>query len=355
MTSSREGPLVVCLGFPALYEAEHLEALRAIDPRVETVTLPIDAGADWLSPSPAEPHDEPPPWAQARGEERKAALQRAEVLISLHAPRDLLTLAPRLKWIQSVGAGVDGWVAAGVSPDRVFVTNSTGLGARGIAEFVLGRLLQVWKNFRTIEEAQKAHRWASAFGRTFGGSTLGIVGLGAIGAEVAVRARAFGVRVLAMKRSFRPGMTSPVADELFGPDDLHRMLGQCDSVVVAAPHTPETEGMIDAAAIEAMRPGAVLVNVARGPLIVSDALIAAMRDGHLGAAVLDVFDEEPLPESSPFWDLPNTYVSPHAAVAVDRYVEDLFDLFVENVRRYAAGEPLRNVIDMEALGFRRGD
>ena len=103
-----------------------------------------------------------------------------------------------------------------------------------------------------------------------------------------------------------------------------------------------------------MPQGSVLVNVARGPLVDSAALLEAMRSGHLGAAVLDVFDEEPLPASSPFWDLPNTYVSPHGAVAVDRYMEDLFELFAENLRRYATGEPMRNRVDMDALGFRRG-
>jgi len=348
-----EGSVVVCLAFPVLHDPAQLAALRAIDPRVDPVVLPVDPDSDWLSPSPAEPHEEPPPWGRSVAAARREVLARAEVLVGLHAPRDLMRLALRLRWIQAVGAGVDGWVAAGVTSDRVVVTNSSGLGARGIAEFVLGRLLQVWKGFRAIDEAQREHRWQAAYGRTFAGSTLGIVGLGAIGAEVARRARAFGVSVLAMKRSHRSGMTSPVADQLFGPRDLHAMLARCDAVVIAAPHTPETEHMIDAAAIAAMPRGSVLVNVARGPLVDPAALVEAMRSGHLGAAVLDVFEEEPLPASSPFWELPDTYVSPHAAVAVDRYVEDLFELVAENVRRYVAGEPLRNAVDMAALGFPR--
>lgn len=348
-----EEKVVVCIGFPALHGPESVAALRAIDPRVEPVLLPVDPGSDWLSAAPADPHQEPPPWALAVAAERKAALERAEVLVALHTPRDLMSLAPRLRWVQSVGAGVDGWVAAGVSSDRVVVTNCSGLGARGIAEFVMGRLLEVWKNFRAIDQAQRERTWKGAYGRTLAGTTMGIVGLGAIGEEVAVRARAFGVKVLAMKRSFRSGMTSPLADELFGPGELHAMLARCDSVVVAAPHTPETERMIDAAAIAAMPKGSVLVNVARGPLVDSPALVHAMREGHLGAAILDVFEEEPLPESSPFWDLPNTYVSPHAAVAVDRYVEDVLGFVAENVRRYVRGEPLRNEVDMGALGFRK--
>lgn len=348
-------PVVVCLGFPGLQRPEHVEALRSVDSRIETVLLPIDDGANWLASSPSEPHEEPPPWASSHGPERREALARAEVLLSLHAPRDLMRLAPRLRWIHAVGAGVDAWVAARVSSSQAFVTNSSGLGARSIAEFVIGRLLQIWKNFRGLDEAQRAHEWRGTPGRTFAGTTLGIVGLGAIGREVAVRARAFGVRVLGSRRRFEPGMTSDAVDQLFGMDDLHELLGLCDVVVVAAPHTPETEGLIDGAALAAMRPGAVLVNVARGPLVDEAALLDAMRSGHLGAAVLDVFREEPLPPESPFWDLPNTFVSPHGAVAPDRYLEDLFELFLSNVGRYVRGEVLRNRVDMDALGFPRGD
>ena len=351
--AERTEPLVVGLGFPGLQAEPYVEALRAVHPCVEPVVLPFDEGANWLASSPSEPYEEPPSWAASHGPARREALARVHALLSLHAPLDLVRLAPRLEWVHAVGAGVDAWVAARVPSDRVFVTNSSGLGARSIAEFVLGRLLQIWKSFRALDEAQREHAWRPTPGRTFGGTTLGIVGLGAIGEEVAVRARAFGVRVLGSRRSFRPGMTSDVVDELYGMDDLHTLLGQCDSVVVAAPHTPETENLINRAAIAAMRPGAVLVNVARGPLVEEAAVVEAMNEGRLGAAVLDVFREEPLPAESPFWDLPNTYVSPHGAVAPDRYLEDLFDLFRENVRRYVVGEPLRNVVDMDALGFPR--
>lgn len=350
---SRSQPIVVCLAFPALHDPKYLERMRSIDPRIEPVVLPIDPGGNWIAYAPSEPHGEPPPWGTTVAEERREVLERAEVIAGLHTSDGLMRRAPRLKWVHAIGAGVDQWVAAGVSSDRVFVTNSSGLGARTIAEFVLGRLLQVWKHFRVLDENQKMHTWKNAYGRTFGGTTLGIVGLGAIGEEVAVRARAFGLRILAVKRSYRPGAKSDVVDELFGPDDLHAMLEQCDSVVVSAPHTPETTHLIDAAALRSMKPGAVLVNVARGPLIETAALVEALRREHLGAAVLDVFEEEPLPEDSPLWDLPNTYISPHSAVSIDRYVEDVYELFEENLTRYVRGETLRNLVDMDALGFRK--
>ena len=129
------------------------------------------------------------------------------------------------------------------------------------------------------------------------------------------------------------------------------MLAECDAVLVAAPATPETRHLIDADALAAMRPGATLVNVARGSLVDEEALLKALHSGQLGAAVLDVFDAEPLPEDSPLWDAPNLYASAHSSVSVDRYIDDVFDLFEENLRRYVAGEPLRNVVDMAALGF----
>lgn len=353
MAPSDEGPIVVCISFPPLHAPQYIEALEAIDPRIQAVPLALDPDGDWMSLAPIDPHPEPPPWASTVAAERTELLARSEVIVALHTSSDLMARAPRLRWVHAVGAGVDQWVATGVSSDRVVVTNSSGMGAKSISEFVIGRLLQVWKGFRELDEAQTKHEWVRLASRTFGASTLGIVGLGAIGEEVAKRAQAFGVRVLAMKRSYRPGMTSPVADQLFGPADLHALLAECDSVVVAAPQTPETTGMIDAAAIAAMKRGAVLVNVARGPLVDDGALIDALRNQHLGAAVLDVFDQEPLPAESPLWDLPNTYISPHTSVSTDRYVEDSFELFAENLRRYVSNEPLRNLVDMDALGFRK--
>jgi phosphoglycerate dehydrogenase-like enzyme len=168
---------------------------------------------------------------------------------------------------------------------------------------------------------------------------------------VAERARALGARVLGLRRS-PPGAGPGPADELFGPERLHEMLARCDAVVVAAPATPETFHLIDAEALAAMRPGALLVNVARGSLVDEEALVRALTSGHLGAAALDVFEREPLPPESPLWDLSNAYLSAHSSVSVDRYLEDVFELFLDNLARYLRGEELRNRVDMQALGFR---
>ena len=273
------------------------------------------------------------------------------MLLALHTPKDLLAHAPRLRWVQCIGAGVDQFVAAGVARDRAVVTNASGLSATSMAEYVIGRLLQAWKRFAEQERLQRAHRYVQTYGRTFKGSTIGIVGFGSIGVAVGERARALGARVLGQRRSHRPGMTHPAADELFGPDQLHAMLARCDAVVIAAPATDATRHLIDAAALAAMPKGSMLVNVARGSLLDTQALVQSLRSGHLGCAALDVFEQEPLPADSPLWDLENVWISAHSSVSTDRYMDDVFELFCDNLGRFARGEPLRNRVDMEALGF----
>lgn len=341
--------VVLCLGYPALQSPAHVQRLRGLDPRVEVVTLPVDPESEWVTVVPKDPHDEPPPWARGVAEQRRQALERAEVLLALHTPKDLMRLAPRLRWVQGIGAGVEQFAKAGVPQGRVVVTNASGVSSGSMAEFVIGRLLQVWKRFREADRHQRAHAYERIYGRTFAGSTLGIVGMGSIGRAVAERTRALGLRVLGQRRS-AGGAPGP-ADELFGPDRLHEMLARCDAVVVAAPETPETFHLIDAAAFAAMPEGCVFVNVARGSLVDETALVDALRSGHLGAAALDVFEQEPLPPESPLWDLPNCYVSAHSSVSVDRYLEDVFDLFADNAARWLRGEPLRNQVDMAVLGF----
>jgi phosphoglycerate dehydrogenase-like enzyme len=344
--------IVFCLGYPALQEARHLQRLRDLDPRVEVVTLPVDPKAEWVTVAPKDPHPEPPPWATGVASARRHALEQAHVLFALHTPQDLMDLAPRLRWIQGIGAGVEQFAKAGVLRERVVVTNASGVSSASMAEFVIGRLLQVWKRFREADRHQRERAYERIYGRTFAGSTLGIVGMGSIGRAVALRARALGLHVLGQRRSGSAGGDPRPADELFGPERLHEMLARCDAVVVAAPETPETHHLIDAAALAAMPAGCVLVNVARGSLVDEAALVAALRSGHLGAAALDVFEQEPLPRESPLWELPNVYVSAHSSVSVDRYLDDVFELFADNAGRYLRGEELRNRVDMAVLGFR---
>jgi phosphoglycerate dehydrogenase-like enzyme len=228
----------------------------------------------------------------------------------------------------------------------VRLTSSAGVGAPPIAEFVIGRILEVWKRTRELEVHQQAKRWEFTQGRLLMGSTIGIVGLGAIGSEIAKRAKAFGTTVLGTRRSYRPGMTADNVDELFGPgpEALAELLRRSDVVVLSAPATVETTDLIGAAELAAMKPGAVLVNVARGPLVDEGALIASLNDGHLGAAILDVTRTEPLPSDDPLWDAPRLYLSPHCSTSQDGYNDRLLDLYADNLVRYLADEPLKNLV-----------
>jgi phosphoglycerate dehydrogenase-like enzyme len=190
--------------------------------------------------------------------------------------------------------------------------------------------------------------------------TVGIVGLGSIGRAVGALATAFGCRVLASRRRSDAGAdeamqdreSAPLGelllDRVLGPEGLPELLSESDFVVLAAPLTPETEGMIDADALAAMKPGAWLINVARGRLVDERALLRALQEGHIGGAVLDTFAEEPLPASSPFYDLPNVIVTPHTSWSSGRVLDRSVSLFADNLSRFAAGQPLLNVVDPAA-------
>jgi phosphoglycerate dehydrogenase-like enzyme len=201
----------------------------------------------------------------------------------------------------------------------------------------------VYKRLDEHAEQQRAHVWQEAMGALLQGRTAVIVGLGAIGTAVATRLRAFGVHVIGVRRT--PGVASDV-DELVGPDQLHATLGRAHIVVVAAPGTAANENMFDATAFAAMRSGSLFVNVARGLLVDEDALVDALRSGHLRAAAIDVAREEPLPSDSPLWDTPNLAISPHSSASAERYLERVGELFYDNLARYVAGEELRNVVDL---------
>ncbi len=342
--------LRVCLGFPPFHDPSYVERLEALD-GIEPVVLPIDEGADWGAENAGKPYPEPPPWAGSVAAEREAALASCHVLTTLHTPDRLAERMPNLRWVQGCGAGVEQFGTAGLDFDRHVLTNCTGVSAGSMSEWVIGRLLQVWKRFREADAHQEAHAFERTYGRTFAGSTLGIIGLGGIGKAVATRARALGCRTLGLKRSAKPGDTSPDVDELFPADQLHEVLSRSDAVVLSAPATAETRHLIDAKALAAMPRHAVFVNVSRGSLVDEVELARVMRDEPLAAAVLDVFDPEPPDPANPLWDLPNVYMSAHSSVSVDRYMEDVFDLFLDNLERFRDGRDLRNVVDPEALGF----
>jgi phosphoglycerate dehydrogenase-like enzyme len=341
-------PLVVHVGFAALAALADADRLAAVAGRpVEVRAAAYDLNHAEQTRRSHEP-GAPDLTEIAIGAELRAALADAEVMLTLNAPLDLPRLAPRLRWIQAMGSGVGQFVPSNLPAGGITLTNAAGVGAAPIAEWVVGRVLAVYKRFDEHAEQQRRHEWAEALGALLEGRTALVVGLGAIGSAVAVRLRAFGVHTIGVKRSYTPGMTDPVADELIGPADLLATLPRAHVVIVAAPGTAANENLFDAAAFGAMRPGALFVNVARGTLVDEAALIDALRSGHLRAAAIDVAREEPLPTGSPLWDTPNLAISPHSSASADRYLERVVDLFADNLGRYAAGRPLRNVVDLSA-------
>lgn len=247
-----------------------------------------------------------------------------------------------MRWFHGSFVGMDHPIFREIAERGVVVTNAPGVTAQPIAQYVLAMMLRHAKNIPAWEAAQRERAWRRVESQELTGQTVAVIGLGGIGREVARLAAAFGMRVIGTRR--RP---QPVAgiDRLYPSESLHEMLAEADYVVLSAPLTPETDGLIDAAAFAAMRPHTYLVNVARGPIVVEQALVEALREGRIAGAALDVFDREPLPAESPLWSLENVIITPHNSAASPKTQERGALIFLDNLRRYAASDPLINVVD----------
>lgn len=261
--------------------------------------------------------------------------------------------APNLKWIQTTSAGVGQMVTRlGIKADDILITTASGVHARPLAEFVFLVLLMAVKDHARLASGQQAHTWERFCADELSGKTLAIIGPGRIGQEVARIGRCFDMIPIALTRDSRPERTTQLGvDRLFGRDELHEMLGQADALVICAPHTPETENIMDRAAFDALKSGVILVNIGRGQLVDEDAMLDKLRDGTIRFAGLDVFRNEPLPADSPFWDLPNFLISPHSASTSTRENERLADLFIHNLSCFVDGRigAMRNVLDIERM------
>ena len=343
--------IVVWVAWPIALAPELLERIAAVDQRIEVLACGYEEEGILRSARSRHAVDDATRAAAdaALTAAHRDAMARAEVVFGFDVPFDLADHAPNLRWVQGIGSGYEHIWGAGLDRDTIAVTNAVGVSAAPMAEFVLGRVLSLFKRFPEIDARASRHEWKPAYGRMVAGSTIGIVGLGAIGQAIAVRAGALGMRVVANRRSWTPGMRAPNVDTLLGPDDLPALLSASDVVVVCAPSTPETRGLIGADELAAMRPGTIFVNVGRGTMVDEPALIEALERGHLGAAVLDVTSEEPLPPDHPLWDAPNVYISAHCSATSDGYAERATAVFLDNLERYVAGEPLRNVVDAAAV------
>ena len=286
------------------------------------------------------------------------AVRGAEVYVGWGVPEDLFAAATappegRLGWAHSASAGVGGALFPAMRASEVVLTNSAGVYAEPMADTVLAMMLHFARGLDVAVRQQAQRRWAKdayvaadAPVRELAECTLGILGLGGIGAAVARRGVALGMRVAALRRRPEPG---PEGVEIVSGDGaLDRLLFISDFLVVTVPQTAETRGMIGAREIGLLPRGAVLINVARGAVVDEEALIGALRDQRIRGAGLDVFAREPLPEDSPLWSLPNTLVTPHVSGTSHRFWRRQTDLIVENVRRWAAGRPLLNTVNKNA-------
>jgi phosphoglycerate dehydrogenase-like enzyme len=275
-----------------------------------------------------------------------ALLTTIDAVVAYDLLPNLRDLAPRLRWVQLFHAGVDGvWQPYLADPDLV-VTTVSGTHPIAMTEFVLGVLLYFAKRLGVFREQQHRHEWRKAVVDELHGATAAIVGYGKIGQVLAETLRGLGVGVVGVRRTHAPAAPKPPAvAALYTPSDLPRALAEARYVVSILPRTPETEGFWTDATFAMLPPGAVFVNVGRGRTVDEAALLRALRSGRLAGAGLDVFATEPLPTDSPLWDEPNVLVVPHTGSETIRYTDRALAIVADNLRRFAAGEPLGNVID----------
>lgn len=256
--------------------------------------------------------------------------------------REAWTPDSRVRWVHVASAGVDPLLFLRGQP--VTLTNSRGVFDAAIAEFVLGAMLAFAKDLPTTLRLQQDRVWRHRESRLVAGSTVLVVGAGAIGRAVARLVRALGCAVVGVARSARD---DPDFDRVVAFDDLATELETADVLVVTAPLTPQTEGLVGERTLSRVKPGAVLINVGRGPIVDERAVLAALDDGRLGGAALDVFAEEPLPAEHPFWARGDVIVSPHMCGDFAGYTGVLVEIFLDNLARWRRGEQLRNVVDTE--------
>jgi phosphoglycerate dehydrogenase-like enzyme len=349
-TTTPDVPDVLDVLIATPLEEELVSRVAAADPRIRVHHEPS------LLPAPRYPGDhsgDPDFRRDAAGEQKWGELLAgAHVLFGVpgNTPqglRETLPRCPRLRFIQGTAAGEGQLVRmAGVDAatlERVAITSAAGVHAVPLAEFAMLGLLALARDVRGLIRDQEARTWQATrhTQAELRGRTLLLVGLGGIGREIARLAVAFGMRVLAVKRRPEP---TPDVEEVHPTGRLRELAGRADAMVVTLPLTPQTEGLVDAAVLDAMPRGAWFVNLGRGGVVDEPALVERLRSGHLGGAVLDVFATEPLPPNNPLWHLPNVLVSPHMAALSPHENERIVELFRDNLRRLLSGQPLRNRI-----------
>jgi phosphoglycerate dehydrogenase-like enzyme len=274
-------------------------------------------------------------------EDFDALIREVDVLVGWRFPKENLTQrAPRLKWIHIWGAGVEHLLPLDWLPRGVTLTNNSGVHAPKAGEYMVMAILMLNNRIPTLITSQHRAEWNELFGTCVAGKTLAVIGVGQMGGAAAQRAKDLGMRVLGVRRNARPHR---YVDEMFGPDELDKVLPRADFVLVTIPLTADTEAMIGRRELDLLKPDAGLINLGRAQVVDYEALIEKLERGELSGAILDVFDPEPLPPDSPLWTTPNLIITPHVASDDwDAYMPRTLDLVFENVRRYFDGRPLKN-------------
>jgi len=279
-------------------------------------------------------------------EQFDAHLAEAEIIYGSDTPKNVIARAPKLKWIQTPDAGVEELLGSAIVESSVIVTNASGgIYAISIAECVLEMMLMFVKKMPLCFQLKQERQWKTFSLTVLHSKTVGIVGLGSIGRQVARLSKVFGMRVLATRRSTRSATYTRNVDILFSQDQLPQLLSDSDFVVLALPLTSETNNLIGEDELLTMKPTAYLINISRGNIVDEAALTRALEENRIAGAGLDVFVTEPLPVESRLWELPNVIFSPHVAADIEDYYLPATRLFADNLRRYLSGKRLRNVVD----------
>lgn len=338
-----DGPVPVLIA--SWLDARHAERITAAEPdRIELIYEPE------LLPTTryeADHHGPPRPLSEEQLQRWRKHVGRAEISFEFdwEHPEELLTRAPRLRWVQATSSGIGPLVERlGLAGSPLRITNAAGIHAQPLAEFVLFAALHFAKEMPRVNTQQSRRHWERFCGYEVAGSRMTLIGLGRVGSRIAEVSAAMGIEVTGHRRTPRDE-APPGVRHLVDAAGLDAVLPETDLLVIAAPDTPETANLIDRRRLELLPPNAVIVNIGRGALIDEPALIEMLQSGRLRGAALDVFAQEPLPTDSPLWGMPNVIVSPHSASTVVQENDRLVDLFIENLHRYLDGRPLVNVFD----------
>lgn len=273
--------------------------------------------------------------------------EEADIMVTRMAPvelvREVWQMAPNLRWVHSLSAGVNNSLFPEFIQSPVPLTNARGVYSRSLSEFAIGAALFFAKDIKRMLRQQAAETWEEFDVEEIYGKTMGIVGYGSIGRAVAERARDFGMRVIAVRRK-----PDPSNEDVFPPERLNELMAASDYITAAAPLTPSTHHLIGAEALAAMKPTGVIINIGRGPVIDEAALIDILQKKQIRGAALDVFESEPLPKGHPFYSFDNVLLSPHSADHTPGWEEASLRLFLDNFERFRNGEQLLNIVDKEA-------